>query len=213
MPFTALLNSNNYFRKTDCLLDGLGYKYTKKNKGKGRNRWPEYWRCPNRKMAVFVKELGEITTKSCKAYVRRTQDGKFCLSTNTHNHERTEDLESKVKIAKLVKSKAKKRKFDSAKEIVEDVLLKQFEKETKTFPEINFENLARIANREREKSRPSHPTDLFFEVDENHVPPNFFQRRSFGTSWQKAGTAFNLCHRLTTRTSAESEEMVRRWNI
>jgi hypothetical protein len=36
-------------------------------------------------------------------------------------------------------------------------------------------NLARQANRKRQKTRPQDPTDLELEVDERHIPDNFLQ--------------------------------------
>ena len=36
-------------------------------------------------------------------------------------------------------------------------------------------NLARQANRKRQKTRPQDPTDLEFELDQRHLPENFLQ--------------------------------------
>ena len=39
----------------------------------------------------------------------------------------------------------------------------------------NPEYLARAANRHRQKMRPAEPTDLEFEVNENHIPEDFLK--------------------------------------
>ena len=36
-------------------------------------------------------------------------------------------------------------------------------------------NLARQANRKRQKARPAEPTDLDFELDERNIPTNFLK--------------------------------------
>lgn len=39
----------------------------------------------------------------------------------------------------------------------------------------NVANLARQANRKRQKARPDEPTDLDFELDPQHIPANFLK--------------------------------------
>jgi hypothetical protein len=121
-----------------------------------------------------LNKYGEKTLTSCPAYVKRQRDGNFQMI-HEHNHDGEELLEVKVRVYKKVKCKALRQKFDSAKDIVEEVLLNEYEKESGGFPVISIDNLTRIANRQREKSRPTHPTDLFFKVKNDHIPPNFYR--------------------------------------
>jgi len=67
--------------------------------------------------------------------------------------------------------------FTSAAEIVNNILLEQTESTPTTpIPVIpKPDNLARVANRYRQKLRPSEPTDLKFDLDENFIPQNFYR--------------------------------------
>ncbi len=121
-----------------------------------------------------LNKYGEKTLTSWPAYVKRQRDGNFQMI-HEHNHDGEELLEVKVRVYKKVKCKALWQKFDSAKDIVEEVLLNEYEKESGGFPVISIDNLTRIVNRQREKSRPTHPTDFFFKVKNDHIPPNFYR--------------------------------------
>jgi len=69
----------------------------------------------------------------------------------------------------LVKDTASKEIVTSAAEIVNNIVLEQTESTPTTpIPAIpKPENLIRVANKHRQKLRPSEPTDLEFDVDEN----------------------------------------------
>jgi len=69
----------------------------------------------------------------------------------------------------LVKDTTSKEIFTSAAEIVNNIPLEQTESTPSSpIPAIQKpENLARVANRHRQKLSPSEPTDLDFDVDEN----------------------------------------------
>ncbi|EFX75562.1 hypothetical protein DAPPUDRAFT_323234 [Daphnia pulex] len=83
-----------------------------------------------------LNKYGEKTLTSCPAYVKRQRDGNFQMI-HEHNHDGEELLEVKVRVYKKVKCKALRQKFDSAKDIVEEVLLNEYEKESGGFPVIS----------------------------------------------------------------------------
>ena len=74
-----------------------------------------------------------------------------------------------------VKRKAKRDVFTSAADIAEDVVLNSVRGADISCPVSSLENLARVANRYREKMRPIEPQDLTFNLQLDQIPEGFFK--------------------------------------
>ena len=73
-----------------------------------------------------------------------------------------------------MKSKAVADYFKSAGAIADEVLVAHItDAPCSAIPKVC--NLARQANRKRQKTRPNDPTNLEFEIDTRHIPENFLQ--------------------------------------
>ena len=68
---------------------------------------------------------------------------------------------------------ASKQVFQSAAEIAEDVVRRRLPVGVACTALPSIDNMARAANRKRRQQRPRHPTDLNFELDQNHIPEKF----------------------------------------
>ena len=74
-----------------------------------------------------------------------------------------------------VKKRAVKDVFKSAAEIAEDVVRKRVTPSAPCPALPSIGNLARAANRNRHGTRPRHPTDLTFDIQQDHVPEDFLR--------------------------------------
>lgn len=141
------------------LVDSSGYSYTVKRRYSEENA---FWRCSVRNK-----------TTSCLVTVR--QHGMvFTTGPHMHCHQPIVGTDTAAKITRDVKEKAMNDYYQPAGMIVEQVLLKQLGKAPcPAMPKVT--DLARQANRKRQKSRPVEPSDLEFELSPQHMPSNFLK--------------------------------------
>ncbi|XP_028408207.1 uncharacterized protein LOC114530782 [Dendronephthya gigantea] len=141
------------------LVDNLGHSYTVKRKYGEDNI---VWRCTVRNK-----------TTNCLATVRQ-HGTDFSPGVQVHSHQPSSGIGTAAKIISEVKAKAMEDFFRSAGAIADEVLVAHFtDAPCAAVPKVC--NLARQANRKRQKTRPQEPTDLEFEVDERHIPDDFLQ--------------------------------------
>ena len=148
---------NGSQKKTDILLDGLGFSYTIKSK------FPKtvIWMCTHRS-----------GTNPCRGTVNQTNSG-FELK-RQHNHSGNIEINDKIKIRHEIKLKALENKYVSAKNIVEDVFISNRRRNRKII--LPHEgNTIRIANRIREQNRPPNPRERGFVLNEKFVNEHFFR--------------------------------------
>ena len=147
-------------------------------------------------------------------------DGSFELSTNAHNHPADPGAAVSAAIRATVKAKAAADFFRPASAIVEEVLLEQMtDGPCSSLPRPEY--IARAANRKRQQLRPKDPLDLDFELEDDHIPEDFFRsdikvracrHLMFATDqqlpflarakgWHIDGT-FKLCKRGSHQTSS-----------
>ena len=109
----------------------------------------------------------------CKASIIE-QSGSFYLASNAHNHAAEVGATLAASITAKVKPKAAVDIFRPASAIVEEVLLEDL----KDVPCLCFpkrEYIAWVANRHQQHLRPQDPTDLNFDVEEDHIPDRFLR--------------------------------------
>lgn len=98
----------------------------------------------------------------------------FQLGTNAHNHPAEVGAALAATITAKVKAKAVVDVFRPASAIVEEVLLEDLhDAPCPCLPRPEY--IARVANRHRQKLRPKDPTDLSFQLDEDHIPDGFLR--------------------------------------
>ena len=98
----------------------------------------------------------------------------FQLGTNAHNHPAEVGATLAATITAKVKAKAVVDVFRPASAIVEEVLLEDLnDAPCPWLPRPEY--IARVANRHRQKLRPKDPTDLHFQLDEDHIPDGFLR--------------------------------------
>ena len=120
------------------LVDGSGYSYTVKRRYSEENA---FWMCTVRNK-----------TTSCLATVR--QHGMVFTTGPTHCHQPIVGTDTAAKITRDVKEKAMNNYYQPAGMIVEQVLLEPLgQGPCPAMPKVT--NLARQANRKRQKSRPA----------------------------------------------------------
>ena len=91
-----------------------------------------------------------------------------------HNHNPALGAAVTARIKSRLKEEAAANVFKPAPAIVNDILLRELtDAPCPALP--RPEQLARIANRFRQKLRPADPTDLDFELQLEHVPDNFLR--------------------------------------
>lgn len=141
------------------LMDSRGYSYTFKRK----TRVGVHWRCAVRNKTV-----------NCGVTIKEV-DNMFIRGPNEHSHPPEACPVTTSKVSKLIKEKAMEDVFRPALEIVEEVMLENIDPTMPTASLPAPVNLARQANRKRRANRPAEPVDLTFEINEEHIPPNFLQ--------------------------------------
>ena len=101
-------------------------------------------------------------------------DGAFVPSARCHNHNPAVGAAVSSRIKARLKEEASANLFKPAPAIVNEVLLRELtDAPCPALP--RHEHLARIANRFRQKLRPTDPNDLEFELETEHVPANFLR--------------------------------------
>ena len=92
-----------------------------------------------------------------------------------HNHPGDVGASNAIKIISKIKQEAVANLFTAAPAIVNQVLLDEMpDGPCLTLP--NPENLASAANYLRKKLRPTDPTDLSFDLEQEHVPDGFLRK-------------------------------------
>ena len=107
----------------------------------------------------------------CKASVIECF-GSFHLGLNAHNHATEVGVELAATIATKVKAKASVNIFKPASAIVEEVLLEDL-KDVSCLCLPKPEYLARVVNQHQQHLRRKDPTDLDFDLEEDHIPDGF----------------------------------------
>ncbi|KAK3086377.1 hypothetical protein FSP39_017564 [Pinctada imbricata] len=146
-------------RGKTMLTDSKGFIYTIKRKLKKSVDWVCSIRGRHKKCLATVKQQGDH----------------FKPGPRPHNHPPAPGVNVAVKVAKEVKTKASTEVFRPASEIVEEVMLELGDPSMPEASRPKFTNLARRANRLREKTRPKQPADLEFVIDENYIPDGFLR--------------------------------------
>ena len=109
----------------------------------------------------------------CKASVIQQGDV-FQPGMHAHLHTAEPGTAPVHQISEKVKTIAAANVFTSAAEIVNDVLRENMSEQTlPTLP--SQSNLARAANRKRQKMRPKDPSSVDFELEDNFIPDGFFR--------------------------------------
>ena len=142
------------------LADSVGYTYTVKK------RWASgdvTWQCSVRNYRTKIV---------CSATVRQ-RDNDFVPGGQPHIHQPAAGAGLAAKVQLDVKERAAADLISSAARIVDDVIDRLDEAPAPAVPK--SVNLARQANRRRQKDRPVEPTNLDLIVNEEHIPDDFLQ--------------------------------------
>jgi hypothetical protein len=175
------------------LLDGLGNRYSRKS-AKANSNGGFTWLCTCRGVKGLV---------SCCASVKQLGDV-FTEGPSPHSHAPDPSLNLKVPLTKQVKDAALEKKYESAKTLAEDALVPvALDNPNSELPDPN--NLARAGNRARAKVRPLHPTDLFFEIQHDALPKDFF------VGDIRVGNKRHLM--FATREQLKDLQRMRRWYV
>ncbi|KAM4592752.1 uncharacterized protein PAE49_003226 isoform 3-T3 [Odontesthes bonariensis] len=141
------------------LIDNSGYRF-----GVHHTRSSSVtWRCTARPNGA-----------ACRAKVLQ-RDGVFEAGQYPHNHGPNPGAATAAKVAARVKAEATRDLFKSAAVIVQEVLLDEVQEGVHCPALSKPLNLARAANRRRQRTRPCEPKDLNFVVSMDHVPPSFLR--------------------------------------
>ena len=136
------------------LIDSLGYSYTLGRPCKNSVKW----RCAVRNSKT-----------SCSASV--TQCGEtFTRGPHRHNHSSDPGAAPNARIRREVKAQAAQEIFEPALNIVESVIRKEQQAHGIRPGLPKLHNLTRVANLHRQQMRPTDPTDLDFEYDNDFLP-------------------------------------------
>ena len=144
------------------LADSVGYTYTVKK------RWASgyvTWRCSVRNYRTKIV---------CSATIRQS-DNDFVPGGQPHIHQPAAGAGLATKVQRDVKERAAADLISSAARIVDDVLIDRLD-EAPAPAVPKPVNLARQANRRRQKDRPIEPTNLDFIVNEEHIEPDDWVR-------------------------------------
>ena len=146
-------------RGKEMLIDSQGYRYNIKR----RRLNVTDWQC-----SVRPKD------NPCRATVKQKRNDLFERNTCSHNHPGEPGAITAAKISVTVKQKATEDLFKPASAIVDDVFLDNVDDHPcPSLPKPA--NLARAANRLRQRQRPNDPTNLEFVLQEEHIPAGFLQ--------------------------------------
>lgn len=140
------------------LVNSYGYKYVIHKNGKAEG--VVYWRCSQRNSAkckARVNQNGHVFTPGLIEHVCQPKFGANILA--------------RVRAECNVQARAQP--FTSARRIVETAI-RSVVPEGHPVDLPHPDNLARNANRQRQQGRPRHPNDLFFEIQEEVNPADFF---------------------------------------
>jgi hypothetical protein len=118
----------------------------------------------------------------CKASVKQYGDV-FVEGLHNHMHEGDVNAGTVLYIKAEVKSKALGDIFSSAEEIADKMLVDSVDDQPlQLLPTVM--NLARAANRLRQKLRPEDPNDMHFTLDEGFLPHDFLRKDISGPDYR-----------------------------
>ena len=110
----------------------------------------------------------------CRASVREVGGQLFFKGPTSHNHPPQTGIAKAMKIAATVKKRALADVLKPASAIVDEVLLEEIDNAPcPSLPKPEY--MARNANLLRQSECPQDPIDLDFDIDANHLPPEFFK--------------------------------------
>jgi hypothetical protein len=142
------------------LIDSQGYTYNVKRRRVNATDWQ-----------CSVRPKGN----PCRATVKQNNNDIFERNTCSHNHPGEPGAITAAKIAVTVKQKATDDLFKPASAIVDEVFLDEID--DRPCPSLpKPANLARAANRLRQRLRPDDPADLKFVLQMEHIPDGFLQK-------------------------------------
>ncbi|CAB4027969.1 hypothetical protein pdam_00025431, partial, partial [Paramuricea clavata] len=142
------------------LIDSQGYTYNVKRRCVNATDWQ-----------CSVRPKGN----PCRATVKQNNNDIFERNTCSHNHPGEPGAITAAKIAVTVKQKATDDLFKPASAIVDEVFLDEID--DRPCPSLpKPANLARAANRLRQRLRPDDPADLKFVLQMEHIPDGFLQK-------------------------------------
>ncbi|KAL3853821.1 hypothetical protein ACJMK2_017327 [Sinanodonta woodiana] len=135
------------------LIASDGYTYTLKRQNKGITEW----RCSIR---------NNVT--ACPVIIRQQSDS-FIEPQQTHLHAAKPGVLTAVNIVKELRVKAVQDLFDPAQNIVDQLIQEQIDDEQPETSRPTYNNTIRNCSRYRERERPTDPSDLSFELDEEYL--------------------------------------------
>ena len=149
-------NVSSSQRGKDKLIDNNGYTFTYRKTYASGNI---LWRCSVRNKAT-----------TCFASVTQAGDT-FTKGGQPHCHQPTPGTATTAKVSREGKDVAMSNFFTSAASIVDRVILSQEDNDPCI---LKPSNLARQGNRKRQKQRPNNPTEIDFNLEDDHIPSDFF---------------------------------------
>lgn len=162
VPIATTYEQDGSQKGRNKLVDSNGYCYTvKTRRGNGNISWT----CCVRNKTMW-----------CKASVQQ-KGAQFTSGSQPHIHPAQLGAATATRVKTAVKKAAINEIFTSAAEIVNKVMLEEgVATSTQPMPALGKPDyLARAANRHRQKSRPEEPSNLDFELNEDHVPGDFLR--------------------------------------
>lgn len=139
------------------LTNSLGFTYVV---SKVRNRTTD-WVC----------SIRNKNTK-CKARVKEV-DGVFLLSEADHCHPPSVGATTACHVKATIRTKGSQQPFATAHQLVKEAMRQHVSSEEPCPALPQPAALARAANRQRQKTRPIHPTSLDFELNEDAIPDDY----------------------------------------
>jgi len=184
-------------RGSKKLIDPNGYSYN--IKAVNQNIGVTYWQC-----SIRPKK------NPCRASLIEKADGALVIGRHTHNHSVTPGAAISSRVVAAVKELAAYNVYKPAQMIVKDVIDREvicagegtdlISQNQAFLPPMR--SLIRSANRYRRSLRPNEPTDLEFDLEHKHLPPDFFRvdlRVDYGRH-----LIFATDEQITALTHAES---------
>ena len=102
------------------------------------------------------------------------QQGSVYVTIRDHTCGKNQHKKLNKKITGETKKRCRDNKFASARTIAEKLILNAVKDDSRAKIPL-LRNVAHAGNMFRSKSRPKHPKDQFFKLDEENLPENFFQ--------------------------------------
>lgn len=153
--WTKVLNATQ--RGGTHLTNNIGFTYVTSKVRKHAIEWV----CAIRNKAM-----------KCQARVKE-ENGMFFPGIHEHCHSPSIGAPESAKVKSTIREEAASNPFISAAQIVESALLTHVDPDAPCDALSQPSALARAANRQRQKTRPRHPTTLDFELNLDYIPEDF----------------------------------------